>query len=273
MFVQELAAAMEARHPLGRAETSWDNVGVLIEFPSNDRKVLLCIDLTDAVLDECAMLGVTCVLAYHPVIFSPVRCINRSTPILHRCITDRISIYSPHTALDGAANGINSWLLSQIPETEVVETVGMLQIARNTRSIGEILEVLSQKLSLGTVRYALAPKHSLSHVPSLLIAGAGASGRPIKKLFSESQSSSAETQMRAELVIVGEATHHDILYMNRCGASLLILEHTRSERGFLHVLQEYLREALNSTEVYVSTADRDPIRFWSSQQEENEKKH
>lgn len=268
MFVQELAAAMEARHPLSRAETSWDNVGVLVEFPNSDRKVLLCIDLTDAVLDECAALGVTCVLAYHPVIFAPIRCINRSTPILHRCVTDRVSVYSPHTALDGAANGINSWLVSQIPGTEVVETVGILQIARNTRSIGEILQVLSQKLSLGTVRYALAPGHSLSHAPALVIAGAGASGRPIKKLFSESLNSCEAVQTRAELVIAGEATHHDILYMNRCGASLLILEHTRSERGFLRVLQEYLRDSLDSTEVYVSTADSDPIRFWSPQQEE-----
>jgi len=52
---------------------SWDNVGLLAgDRKSVCKKVLLCIDLTPAVLDEAIAGRCEFVFAYHPPIFRPI---------------------------------------------------------------------------------------------------------------------------------------------------------------------------------------------------------
>lgn len=56
-------------------------------------------------------------------------------------------------------------------------------------------------------------------------------------------------------------SHHEILEMTQKGSSVILAEHSNSERGFLSaILQPKLTEAFNSKiEVIVSTKDADPI--------------
>ncbi|OAG31998.1 hypothetical protein NEDG_00473 [Nematocida displodere] len=260
-FIKEVAESLEKIHPLERADHSWDNVGILLEFTSTERKVLLCIDLTHQVLDECEALGVSSVVAYHPVIFSPIKQINQSTPLLYRCINMGLSVYTPHTALDGASNGINAWLGSLIPKTEIVDTVGFIQVFKNQSTIKEILVALSTALSLGCVRYALAATHTLDSLPEQIATGAGSSARSLKKLAEEVPGEKESTRALPSLVITGEASHHDLLFLNRSNVSAIILEHSRSERGFLQRVKEHLEEDTGA-EVLVSAADSDPVLFF-----------
>lgn len=268
-FIKEVAARVEQEYPLSRAETSWDNVGVLLEFASTERKVLLCIDLTHQVLDECRARGINNVLAYHPVIFSPIKKINRETPLLHRCLTMGISVYTPHSALDGGHNGINAWLGGLVEGSELVDSVGAIQVFRNRAAIREVLAGLSAKLGLGCVRYALGMGHSLATVPDGLAAGCGSNGRALKKLVEETAGLKPEPaggespgqRPAIQLAITGEAAHHDLLYLTRAGVSVVLLEHSRSERGFLPQLKALLEANLQG-EVEISEADRDPVEFF-----------
>lgn len=97
--------------PLGHAE-SWDNVGLLAGDRTDAcRKVLLCIDLSDRVLDEAERLGANLLLCYHPPLFKPIarlradRCGTEA--LLWRTARMGCAIYSPHTALDAAPGGTN----------------------------------------------------------------------------------------------------------------------------------------------------------------------
>ncbi len=120
MKVRELVDAMEQIAPTDRAEP-WDNVGLLIGDARADfDKLLLCIDLTDAVLDEAIRTGCKAVVAYHPVVFHPLRRIGpEACPVAWRTLANSVSVYSPHTALDVAAGGTNDVLAETLELTDV----------------------------------------------------------------------------------------------------------------------------------------------------------
>jgi dinuclear metal center YbgI/SA1388 family protein len=113
MKMDQLSAILNNIAPLHLAE-SWDNVGLLVgNTAANVRKALMCIDLTEAVLDEAIASKVDMILAYHPPIFKALKTVtdaDTKARIVLRAIEKKIAIYSPHTALDAAEGGVNDWL-------------------------------------------------------------------------------------------------------------------------------------------------------------------
>jgi dinuclear metal center YbgI/SA1388 family protein len=120
MKVRELVEAMEQIAPSDRAEP-WDNVGLLIgDARAEFDKLLLCIDLTEAVLDEAIGAGCEAVVSYHPVVFHPLKRIGpEACPIAWRAINSGVAVYSPHTALDVAVGGTNDVLAETLELTDV----------------------------------------------------------------------------------------------------------------------------------------------------------
>lgn len=112
--VGAVTAAMDRIAPPELAQ-SWDNVGLLV----GDRsavcgRVLLCIDLTPAVLREAVASRCEMIVSYHPPLFKPVKRLladsEGTESIVHQAIACGIAIYSPHTALDAAEGGVNDVL-------------------------------------------------------------------------------------------------------------------------------------------------------------------
>jgi len=74
--------------------------------------------------------------------------------------------------------------------------------------------------------------------------------------------SSVLSGVDADLFITGEMSHHDLLNAVHCGTSVILCEHSNSERGFLAVLQHQLYSLFDGrVEVCLSTCDRDPVEI------------
>ena len=72
MNVSHVMETLETLAPLRYAE-DWDNVGLLIGSPDwRADRVLLTIDLTEAVLEEAIDAKAQMIVAYHPPIFEPL---------------------------------------------------------------------------------------------------------------------------------------------------------------------------------------------------------
>ena len=66
----------------------------------------------------------------------------------------------------------------------------------------------------------------------------------------------------ADLYVTGEMRHHDVLAAGERGISVILCEHTNTERGFLGVWQQRLQADLPaSVEVVVSGADAEPLQI------------
>ena len=112
-IVSDVVKVIETLAPPALAE-GWDQTGLQVgdgDWPVD--KALLCIDLTEAVLDEAIRQRASFVLAYHPLCFKPLARLTTQDVkqrIALRAATNQIAVYSPHTALDAAPAGVNDWL-------------------------------------------------------------------------------------------------------------------------------------------------------------------
>lgn len=127
--VADFCAVMEVIAPTGLAQ-SWDNVGLIAGDPgATVRRVMACIDLTPAVVDEGVRKKIDLILAYHPPIFQPITSLRADSgdmdAVVFRCIQHGMAIYATHTALDAADGGTNDVIASLcgIAETQPIEHV------------------------------------------------------------------------------------------------------------------------------------------------------
>ncbi|MEM0157871.1 MAG: Nif3-like dinuclear metal center hexameric protein [Thermoplasmataceae archaeon] len=98
----------------------WDHVGLLAApgFDAPVRRVLIALDLTLQVYEQCQEQKIDLLICYHPPIFDPIRTLvprDRTPPALAMELFRRgAAIYSPHTALDVVEGGTNDALASAL---------------------------------------------------------------------------------------------------------------------------------------------------------------
>lgn len=101
---------------------SYDNVGLLAgDRRAACRGVLLCLDVTEAVLDEAGRRGCDLVVSHHPPVFGSLRRVTADEAagrLLTRALRAGIALYAVHTNLDHVADGINGWLADRFGLTE-----------------------------------------------------------------------------------------------------------------------------------------------------------
>ena len=71
---------------------------------------LLCLDVTESVIDEAVSLGCNLIISHHPLAFKPFKSLTGRTYV-ERCmiaaIKHDIVVYAAHTNLDNAVQGVN----------------------------------------------------------------------------------------------------------------------------------------------------------------------
>jgi len=119
--VSDISRALETVAPLWLQE-SYDNSGLLIG-DGNKRvtSVLLCLDVTEAVVEEAKAKGCNLIVAHHPLIFNGIKQLTGKTEV-ERCaikaIQYDIAIYACHTNLDNVlAQGVNGKIAQKLELT------------------------------------------------------------------------------------------------------------------------------------------------------------
>ncbi|MPZ86727.1 MAG: Nif3-like dinuclear metal center hexameric protein [Nitriliruptorales bacterium] len=101
-------ALVDARYP-ERDAAAWDHVGLQVGDPRDAvTAVLVCLDVTEATLEEAGRLGADLILAHHPLLFRPLPSLTPSTAagrLALRAARSGIAILAAHTNLDAAVPG------------------------------------------------------------------------------------------------------------------------------------------------------------------------
>lgn len=96
----------------------YDNTGLLSgNLNKHISKVLTCLDVTDAVIDEAISENVDLIVSHHPLIFPKIQRITESDPtgrLLRKLIRSDIDLIAAHTNLDAARNGVSFELAKQL---------------------------------------------------------------------------------------------------------------------------------------------------------------
>ncbi|EPQ30837.1 uncharacterized protein PFL1_01735 [Pseudozyma flocculosa PF-1] len=246
--------------------------------------VMLGIDLTTQVCDEIVSthnqgqprIGVAVI--YHPLIFRGLKSITYNDPqqaSILRLLQHGVSLYCPHTSLDAAAGGINDWLAVVVSHDSMPDLGG--QEGHRILTTGNWQPIVPSKEKdtngqsgagmgrLVTLDREITFEQAVDRVKANLqldhVQGCP-SGKAIKTIgVCAGSGSSVFRGVKADLLLTGELSHHEVLAYKAAGTSVIVTNHTNTERKYLRdVLQHRLRDRLpKDATVLISKMDQDPL--------------
>jgi dinuclear metal center YbgI/SA1388 family protein len=160
MTVKSICELIEEVAPLALQE-SYDNAGLLIGNSQMEvTSALICIDVTEEVIDEAILKGCNLILSHHPLIFIGLKRItgqNQVQRCVAKAIKNDIAIYAAHTNLDNVLQGVSG---------KMAEKIGLKN-----------LRILQPKQNVLLKLITYVPKiHSFAVREALFEAGAGQIG-------------------------------------------------------------------------------------------------
>ena len=220
MKIREITDAIEQYAPL-RLQEDWDNAGIQVGDPERDiTGILLCTDATEAVVAEAIAMGYNLVIAHHPLIFRGLKKIMCRTPVertVAMAIKHDVTIYSAHTNMDSAWQGVSFRMADKIGMTDVhflddnrVDPYGdQASTSAGCGVIGniepmparEVLKRVKAAFEVGAVRYSGDADRTVTRVA--LCGGAG--GFLLDKAV----------EMGAQLYVTADMRYHDFLDNNQ----------------------------------------------------------
>jgi len=160
MIIKEVINYLESVCPSAYQE-SYDNCGLITGDADKEVKgILLCLDSTEAVIEEAIKLKCNMVIAHHPILFAPIKKLTGKTyseRVIIAAIKHNIAIYAMHTNLDNIHMGVNA---------KIAEKIGLI----NTR-------ILSPKTGILRKLVTFCPRDNADAVRNAIFsAGAGVIG-------------------------------------------------------------------------------------------------
>lgn len=275
MKISQLINWLDRMYPPYLAD-SWDNTGLLIGDSEREvRKVMSCLGICEQTVIEAVESQVDLIIAHHPFPFHAIKRLRTDETdgrFAWELIGARISLYSPHTAHDSAAYGIN-WQLSErlglqdtvplvfaAPENShdisaanttdnEMPPVGQGRIGRfpETIPLSEVLRMCKEMLGIANIQYV----GDLEMPIRTLAIGCGAAETFLPLAH----------QQGAEALLLGEARFHTCLEAESLGMALIIPGHYASERFALDQMAEYIKATFPELEVFASHREYDPVKF------------
>ena len=102
--------ALERFAPLPLQE-SWDNAGLQVGLTETEVSgALLCLDVTERIVDEAIQKGCNLIVSHHPLLFRGLKTISDLTDVqrtVMKAIQAGVAVVSMHTNMDNAQGGVN----------------------------------------------------------------------------------------------------------------------------------------------------------------------
>ncbi len=291
MKLQTLVEFLEKIFPLELAE-SWDNVGLLIGDRRREiKRVLTCLTIDRAVVDEAVATAVDCVVSHHPF---PFRAAKRWTfdttdgEILSKLMGARIAVYSPHTAHDSAFFGINRQLAAGLGLLDVrplipgtvaatrdaldgLESIVADFVAQDFPTKAAKSDAAAPLLGAGRIGRCEKPTtfaalieqvKDMLQIPALL--AVGDDKKPIRKIAigcgAADDFIGNAVDAGADALLLGEARFHACLEARARGIGLILAGHYATERFAACILADRIARKFPELAVKASDQESDPIR-------------
>jgi len=273
MNVADVARYLEDFAPLRLAE-EWDNVGLLVGDGARPvRRIMTCLTISADVAAEAVCEQVDLIVVHHPLPFRALKRITSATPegrLLLTLIGANIAVYSPHTAFDSAAQGINQRLAVGLGLTEIkplvpesTTTTSSLATQINSSpghllgsgrcgnlptaiSLRELVTAAKSFLKIDQAQFVGVPDCSVRKVA----VACGSAGEFLPIAVKEN----------CDVLVTGETRFHTCLEAEAFGVGLILVGHYASERFGVEHLAADLARQFPALTVWPSLVERDPLK-------------
>ncbi|MCH7729461.1 MAG: Nif3-like dinuclear metal center hexameric protein [Planctomycetes bacterium] len=256
--VNAISEFLDALAPPDLAE-DWDNVGLLVgDRETAVDRLMTCLTVTPASANEAIDRGADLVITHHPLPFRPLKHLTTDTTpgrLLLDLIRADIAVYSPHTAFDSAASGINQRLAEGLGLDDIQPlladknnaNIGAGRFGRlaSSRPLREMIERVKTFLSVEGLHAVGSPEQQVS----VVAVACGAAGQFL----------SVARANGCNLLITGETNFHTCLEAEASNIAMLLPGHFASERFAVELLANELERNFTDVEVWASEREADPL--------------
>ncbi len=275
--LSDIVEFLESFAPLDLAE-DWDNVGLLVgDLDDEVSRVMTCLTVSPDVAEEAISRDVQLIVSHHPILFRGIQRITSETSdgkMLLDLIAAQVAVFSPHTAFDSAADGINRRLAESLGLTDI-DALRPIAPA-DGHAIEDGLRVIpSGHTPVGSGRFGQLP-HAMTlaefndrvktalGVPHLQFVGE----ETVKVMrIAIACGSAAEflpdaQQHGCDVLLTGEARFHACLEARTSGIAMVLAGHYATERPAVEQLADLLSQQFPEVNCCASEDESDPVR-WS----------
>ncbi|MBR7098039.1 MAG: Nif3-like dinuclear metal center hexameric protein [Clostridia bacterium] len=251
MNVGELYRKLEQKIPR-ELSCEWDNDGLMCcpDTAREVRRVLVALDVTEAITERAIEGGYDLIVSHHPLVFRPLRAINPSIPVAKKVIhllCSGISVMSFHTRLDAVVGGVNDTLAAALG------VCNPTPFGNGEKTIGRIGE-LETEMTLDA--FAERVK-AVTGAPFVTVSDAGISVRRVAILGgSGSDDVGAAQAAGADTYLSGELAHHHLTDAPEHGINLIAAGHFHTEHPVCERVRELLLEIDPQITVDVANSNR-----------------
>ena len=260
MLLGEIIAAIEACASLSFQE-KWDNSGLQVGKPEmNVDSALLCVDVTEDIVDEAIRKDCHLIISHHPLLFSGVKHLcdrNVQERCLWKAVKHDIAIYSAHTSLDNWSEGVSYRMAQKLSlrQTKVLsalekyphEGCGMIGYLPQPVPPLQLLEHIKQVFKAPSLRYTdlLGDKP----IGKIALCG-GAGGFLLEEAVNQG----------ADLFLSADFKYHDFF---RAEKRIVIADigHYESEQYAKELLYEIISKKIPTFALHYAESDRTPVHY------------
>lgn len=250
MKIRDLISYLEQVAPPSYQE-SYDNAGLIVGDPEVPiRGVLICLDSTEAVIEEAVAKDCNLVVAHHPIIFRGLKQLtgrNYVERTVIKAIRERVAIYAIHTNLDNVYHqGVNAEIARRLG---LVDT-SLLAPKRELKKLSSFIPALHRDQVEEALIQAGADQVAFTHQTSYsTVAVHGNNGFEAEYLKLEALFASAYRGAILQALHDSQPdqeVHYDIVALDNqsrsVGAGMIgRLERPMSEQAFLYLLKDRLQ--------------------------------
>ena len=268
MKIKEVLFALERFAPLPLQE-DYDNAGLQVGLTEAEASgALLCLDVTEAVIDEAVSLGCNLVVAHHPLLFRGLKCLadrNLVERCVRKAILNDVVVYAAHTNLDNAEDGVNY---------KMAERLGLVDVQLiNAHQVKVMQEGRERMVNAGSgvLGYLPTPEDSLQFLqrvktifkidclmhnellqrPISSVALCGGAGDFVMD---------DALRLQADAFLTGEMHYHRYFGYEQ-QLQIAVMGHYQSEQYTIELLQTILAENCPGLQTYATTVGTNPINY------------
>ena len=278
MKIKQVLEALERFAPLPLQE-SWDNAGLQIGLTEAEVSgALLCLDVTEAVVDEAIRRGCNLIVSHHPLLFRGLKQVadmNDVQRTVRRAIKEDICVVSMHTNLDNAQDGVNFKIAERLtlpltpPRKERGETPPLTppRVERGIKGMGDeqkpgqwvMLTLESPMESRTFVEYVkdrmeaqCAMCNELLHRPIQKVAICGGAG---DFLLDDVIAAGADAFVTGEM-------HYHQYFGHEQEIQICVIGHYESEHFTTEVLRDVIERDCPGVRCCIAETNTNPIRYY-----------
>lgn len=260
--IKEVVSALERFAPLP-LQADFDNAGLQVGLTEAELSgALLCLDVTEPIVDEAIRLGCNLIVAHHPLIFRKLSCISNQNYVqrtVMKAIQNHITIVAMHTNMDSAKGGVNYKIaeklglqnLSFIGKEQIVDGVtggeGIVGTFAEGLAADDFISLLKRVFEVECVQ-----ANQLLRRPIKRVALCGGSGA---FLLSEA------LQAGADAFVTGEMSYHDFFDMEQ-RIQLAVIGHYQSEQFTSEIFKEIIQKEFPEAHCCISSINTNPIIYF-----------